>query len=96
MRFTCETITANLAYVPTLPKRLLVTGGGRHNPNMMRMLAHPSGFDVDPVESVGWDGDAEAQAFAFLAVRSLEDCHKSSVHNRRPETDDRRQVVWAA
>ena len=27
---------------------------------------------VDPVEAVGWDGDAlEAQAFAFLAVRSL-------------------------
>jgi len=26
---------------------------------------------VDPVEAVGWDGDAlEAQAFAFLAVRS--------------------------
>ena len=72
VRFTCETITANLAHVPTLPKRLLVTGGGRHNPNMMRMLAQISGFDVDPVESAGWDGDAiEAQAFAFLAVRSL-------------------------
>jgi anhydro-N-acetylmuramic acid kinase len=27
---------------------------------------------VAPVESVGWDGDAlEAQAFGFLAVRSL-------------------------
>jgi anhydro-N-acetylmuramic acid kinase len=26
---------------------------------------------VDPVEAVGWDGDAlEAQAFAYLAVRS--------------------------
>jgi anhydro-N-acetylmuramic acid kinase len=28
---------------------------------------------VRPVEAVGWDGDAvEAQAFAYLAVRSLE------------------------
>ena len=27
---------------------------------------------VEPVEAVGWDGDAiEAQAFGFLAVRSL-------------------------
>ena len=27
---------------------------------------------VDPVEAVGWDGDAlEAQGFAYLAVRSL-------------------------
>ena len=29
---------------------------------------------VDPVESVGWQGDfLEAQAFAYLALRSLED-----------------------
>ena len=28
--------------------------------------------DAEPVEKVGWDGDMlEAQAFAFLAVRSL-------------------------
>jgi anhydro-N-acetylmuramic acid kinase len=28
---------------------------------------------VRPVEAVGWDGDAlEAQAFAYLAVRSIE------------------------
>jgi anhydro-N-acetylmuramic acid kinase len=30
------------------------------------------GVSVDPVEAVSWDGDAlEAQAFAFLAVRSV-------------------------
>ena len=30
------------------------------------------GVSVRPVEAVGWDGDAlEAQAFAYLAVRSL-------------------------
>jgi 1,6-anhydro-N-acetylmuramate kinase len=29
-------------------------------------------FDSAPVEAVGWDGDAlEAQAFAYLALRSL-------------------------
>jgi len=29
---------------------------------------------VEPVEVVGWSGDAlEAQAFGFLAVRSLQD-----------------------
>jgi anhydro-N-acetylmuramic acid kinase len=28
---------------------------------------------VEPVEAVGWNGDAlEAQAFAYLALRSLE------------------------
>jgi anhydro-N-acetylmuramic acid kinase len=34
---------------------------------LSRRLAAP----VAPVEAVGWDGDAiEAQAFAFLAIRS--------------------------
>ena len=35
---------------------------------LRRTLAVP----VDPVEAVGWNGDGlEAQAFAYLAVRSL-------------------------
>ncbi|MGC2526031.1 MAG: anhydro-N-acetylmuramic acid kinase, partial [Stellaceae bacterium] len=50
----------------------LVCGGGRHNPAMMAALARRLGTPVRPVEAVGWDGDAlEAQAFAYLAVRSL-------------------------
>jgi len=37
---------------------------------LARLLAAP----VRPVEAVGWDGDAlEAQAFAYLAVRSVLD-----------------------
>ena len=53
------------------PRRWLVTGGGRHNATLMAALTQALD-QVDPVEAVGWDGDAlEAQAFAFLAVRSL-------------------------
>lgn len=71
-RFTCETIVANLKHLPAAPARILVTGGGRRNPTLMAGLAALSGVPVDPVEAVGWDGDAiEAQAFGFLAVRSL-------------------------
>jgi anhydro-N-acetylmuramic acid kinase len=52
------------------PERLLVAGGGRHNPVMMRMLAASLDCPVEPVEAVGLDGDMlEAQAFAHLAVR---------------------------
>ena len=48
-------------------------GGGRRNPALMAALARRLGCPVRPVEAVGWDGDAlEAQAFAYLAVRSLE------------------------
>ena len=49
-----------------------VTGGGRHNPYMMGVLAATLKQPVAPVEAAAWDGDAlEAQAFAYLAVRSL-------------------------
>ncbi len=49
---------------------LLVTGGGRHNPAIMRALAASLPMRVSTVEAQGWDGDAiEAQCFAYLAVR---------------------------
>ena len=38
----------------------------------MAALARRLDAPVRPVEAVGWDGDAlEAQAFAYLAVRSV-------------------------
>ncbi len=58
--------------LPSLPERWLVTGGGRHNPVLMAALRRVLDRPVEPVEAVGWSGDAmEAQAFAYLAVRSL-------------------------
>ncbi len=39
---------------------------------LMEALGQRLGVPVDPVDSLGWDGDGlEAQAFAYLAVRSL-------------------------
>jgi anhydro-N-acetylmuramic acid kinase len=39
---------------------------------LMGNLRDVLGVPVEPVEAVGWQGDAlEAQAFAFLAVRFL-------------------------
>ena len=59
-----------MQFCPSPPERLLVTGGGRHNPVMMQMLRAGLDCPVDPVEAVGLDGDMlEAQAFAYLAVR---------------------------
>ena len=54
------------------PKSWFVTGGGRQNPVMMRMLRMLlKDAKVDPVEKLGWDGDAlEAEAFAYLAGRA--------------------------
>jgi anhydro-N-acetylmuramic acid kinase len=55
------------------PKRLLVCGGGRLNRAIMAGLAAAlSDTEVAPVEKVGWRGDSlEAEAFGYLAVRSL-------------------------
>jgi anhydro-N-acetylmuramic acid kinase len=70
--FTIAAVARALPHLPETPLRLLVTGGGRHNPVLMAGLAEVTGLSVAPVEEVGWNGDAlEAQAFAYLAVRSL-------------------------
>ena len=63
-------VMRGMEHCPAPPQRLLVTGGGRHNPVMMQMLRAGLDCSVDPVESVGLDGDMlEAQAFAYLAAR---------------------------
>ena len=88
VRFTCESLTKSLSFIPSLPAQLLVTGGGRHNPTMIETLAKLSEIPVNPVETVGWDGDAiEAQAFAFLgsglyAVSQLA-CPRQPAYQRR-------------
>ncbi|TMM54822.1 anhydro-N-acetylmuramic acid kinase [Sulfitobacter sabulilitoris] len=63
-------VAEGLQHCPRPPARVLVTGGGRHNPVLMRMLEVSLDCPVAPVEDVGLDGDMlEAQAFAYLAVR---------------------------
>ena len=69
--FTAASIAAALPLLPEPPRRWLVTGGGRLNGTLMTMLGRNLGVPVDPVDAVGWSGDAlEAQAFGYLAVRS--------------------------
>lgn len=59
-----------MQHCPRSPSRVLVTGGGRNNPVLMKMLEVSLDCPVRPVEDVGLDGDMlEAQAFAYLAVR---------------------------
>jgi anhydro-N-acetylmuramic acid kinase len=68
---TTRAIARSIDLMPQEPKSWVVCGGGRHNLAMMRGLQKllPN---VMPAEQVGLDGDAvEAEAWAFLAVRSL-------------------------
>lgn len=73
LHLTARSVAAALAHLPAPPQAWLVCGGGRHNCTMMQALsASLAPAPVQPVEALGYDGDAvEAQAFAFMAVRSL-------------------------
>ena len=69
---TAAAVAAAARHFPAPAQEWLVCGGGRRNPAIMDVLRRRLGVSVRPVEEVGWDGDAlEAQAFAYLAVRSV-------------------------
>ena len=59
--------------LPRAPRTWIVAGGGARNPTLMRMLAERlAPADVESAHAAGWSVDSlEAQAFAYLAVRSL-------------------------
>ncbi len=68
--FTARAVAATI--LPERPACWLVCGGGRHNPALMAALRDALHGPVEPVEVLGWDGDAlEAQCFGFLAARVL-------------------------
>ncbi len=70
--FAAACVATGMAHLPAPPSRVLVTGGGRLNPVLVRMIAERLPCPVDPVEVAGLNGDMlEAQAFAHLAVRVL-------------------------
>ena len=69
---TASAVAVATQHFPAPVEQLLVTGGGRHNPALMEAVGRRLNAPVKPVEAVGWQGDAlEAQAFAYLAVRSV-------------------------
>ena len=71
-QFTAETIALGLRLLPRRPVGLLVAGGGRHNRTLMEMIGRAARIVPEPIEVLGWNGDAtEAEGFAYMAVRSL-------------------------
>jgi 1,6-anhydro-N-acetylmuramate kinase len=70
---TATSIALSFGAVPAAPKQVLICGGGRKNAHLMGLLKACVNAPVDAVEAVGWDGDMlEAQAFAYLAARSVQ------------------------
>lgn len=70
--FTAGCVGHALDRLPSRPVRLVVCGGGRHNPVILRAITQRAGVTVLRAEQMGWRGDAiEAECFAFLALRRL-------------------------
>ena len=70
--FSAGAIAKAREHFPHEPQLWIVAGGGRRNKTLMSMLAGRVENAVVPAEAVGLDGDTlEAEAWAYLAVRSL-------------------------
>jgi anhydro-N-acetylmuramic acid kinase len=70
---TVEAVARVVPHLPAAPKAWIVAGGGARNRTLMKMLSvRLSPASVETADAAGWSADAlEAQAFAFLAVRTL-------------------------
>lgn len=64
-------VAANQSHLTLQPENWYICGGGAQNPVIMQELSDRLSGKVQPIETLGLDGDMlEAQAFAYLAVRS--------------------------
>ena len=70
---TVEAVARVVPHLPAVPKAWIVAGGGARNKTLMKMLAAKlAPASVETADEAGWSADAlEAQAFAYLAVRTL-------------------------
>jgi anhydro-N-acetylmuramic acid kinase len=70
--FTASSLARAREHFPEQPQLWVICGGGRRNRTLMSMIAAGVESAVVPAEAAGFDGDAvEAEAWAYLAVRSL-------------------------
>jgi anhydro-N-acetylmuramic acid kinase len=70
--FTAASIAKAREHFPEPATTWIVCGGGRHNRTLMDHLRARVNAPVLTAEDAGWNGDfIEAEAFAYLAVRSV-------------------------
>jgi len=69
--FMAEATKAGFDLLGQAPTEVIVCGGGRHNPEIMKALSERLSAPVLSAEARGWRGDSiEAEAFALLAART--------------------------
>ena len=71
--FTARSIASAQQHFPAAPKVWYVAGGGVHNGYLMQRIENALGAPIKPITALGLNPDMlEAQAFAFLATRSIQ------------------------
>jgi anhydro-N-acetylmuramic acid kinase len=71
-RGTARAIALAARHFPAPVTQWVIAGGGARNPILLKAIAEETRGKIVTADSLGWNGDAlEAQAFGFLAVRSL-------------------------
>jgi anhydro-N-acetylmuramic acid kinase len=69
--FMAEAVRLGFEMMGQSPTEVIVCGGGRHNPEIMKALSARLPMPVKTAEDHGWRGDSiEAEAFAYLAART--------------------------
>ncbi len=69
--FTARAVARALDHAPEIPTRWVVAGGGARNGELVRLLNYHLRSEITTADAIGWSSAyLEAQAFAFLAVRS--------------------------
>ncbi|MGJ4856253.1 anhydro-N-acetylmuramic acid kinase [Labrys sp. KB_33_2] len=72
--FTARSAAAARQWLPAEPKLWIVCGGGARNPAILNFLRAETGVPVRTADEFGWSAAMmEAQAFAYLAARSLKE-----------------------
>ncbi len=71
-RFTAEALAAGVRQLPARPQTVIAAGGGTQNRTMIRFIEEALGVPVQNADAAGFSAEfMEAEAFAYLAVRSL-------------------------
>jgi anhydro-N-acetylmuramic acid kinase len=71
-RGTARAVALAARHFPAPVTQWVIAGGGARNPALLKAIAEETRSKIVTADSLGWNGDAlEAQAFGFLAVRSL-------------------------
>lgn len=70
--FSATAVGKALDLLPQRPDTLVLCGGGRRNPSLVKAIQTRAEVKTLDADDIGWRGDAiEAECFAFLAMRVL-------------------------